>query len=92
MTPVWDVAPHPGATDREAPGSFREHDIAPFPGGMQPPQWTNVPALIRDWIDEASRFDGGTRPTLLRRWLGFTPGSSRSHPFLDGNGRPVGWC
>ena len=26
MTPVW-VAPHPQATDREGPGSFREHDI-----------------------------------------------------------------
>jgi hypothetical protein len=22
MTPVWDVAPHPDATDREGPGSF----------------------------------------------------------------------
>src|SRR5947209_639916 len=34
LGPVWDVAPHPNATDREAPGSFREHEIAPFPGGM----------------------------------------------------------
>src|SRR3954454_11844939 len=24
MTPVWDVAPHPQATQREGPGSFRE--------------------------------------------------------------------
>jgi hypothetical protein len=23
MTPVWDVAPHPDATDREGPGNFR---------------------------------------------------------------------
>ena len=30
MTPVWDVAPHPQATDREGPGSFREHDIEPL--------------------------------------------------------------
>jgi hypothetical protein len=33
MDPVWDVAPHPQATAREHPGSFREHDIQPFPGG-----------------------------------------------------------
>jgi hypothetical protein len=36
MTPVWDVAPHPQATEHEGPGSFREHDIEPFPAGMQP--------------------------------------------------------
>ena len=43
MTPVWDVAPHPQATAREGPGSFREHDIEPFPAGMQPPPWPEVP-------------------------------------------------
>jgi len=36
MTPVWDVAPHPEATDREGPGKFREHDIHPFAEGMTP--------------------------------------------------------
>ena len=35
-TPTWDVSPHPQATDRERPGSFREHDIQPFPDGMTP--------------------------------------------------------
>lgn len=30
MGPVWDVAPHASATAREIPGSFREHEIAPF--------------------------------------------------------------
>lgn len=35
--PAWSVAPHPQASPRESPGSFREHDIAPFPGGMTPP-------------------------------------------------------
>ena len=53
MTPVWDVAPHPQATPKERPGSFREHDIEPFPGGMQPPEWTQVPILISDWIGDA---------------------------------------
>ena len=31
MGPVWDVASHPPATDRERPGSFRKHDIEAFP-------------------------------------------------------------
>jgi cell filamentation protein, protein adenylyltransferase len=30
MTPVWDVAPHPDASEREGPGSFREHEIRPY--------------------------------------------------------------
>jgi hypothetical protein len=29
LTPVWDVAPHPSATGRERPGSYREHNIEP---------------------------------------------------------------
>jgi hypothetical protein len=33
MAPVWNVNPHPNHTDRERPGSFREHDIAPSPTG-----------------------------------------------------------
>ena len=32
MTPVWQVPPHADATEREAPGMFREHDIRPFGG------------------------------------------------------------
>ena len=31
MQPVWQVAPHPDATPRENPGSFREHDIHSLP-------------------------------------------------------------
>jgi Fic family protein len=87
MTPVWDVAPHPQATDREGPGSFREHDIQPFPGGMQPPVWTDVPALMRDWITDVQRLRGdeqaGLAETLARLHARF----EQVHPFLDGNGR-----
>lgn len=39
MAKAWEVAPHPGAKEKETPGSFRQHDIHPFPGGMQPPSW-----------------------------------------------------
>jgi hypothetical protein len=84
---VWDVAPHPEATDREKPGSFREHDIQPFPGGMQPPPWREVPAAVADWIDQAKRLRDASSldfpEALARTHAGF----ERIHPFLDGNGR-----
>ena len=51
-TPVWTVAPHPDAGSAESPGGFREHEIAAFDGGMKPPSWTEVPALLSDWIAE----------------------------------------
>src|SRR4051812_18130626 len=47
---VWDVAPHPDATERETPGNFRQHEIQPFPEGMQPPSWTDVRAEMAAWI------------------------------------------
>ena len=48
LGPVWGVAPHPNATPSEKPGSFRQHDIQPFPGGMTPPSWVDVPADVTD--------------------------------------------
>ncbi len=87
MTPVWDVAPHPQATPRERPGSFREHDIEPFPGGMRPPEWTQVPMLVRDWIGDAQNLrktEGFELPAALAR---LHVRFEQVHPFLDGNGR-----
>lgn len=87
MTPVWDVAPHPSATANERPGSFRKHDIQPFPGGMQPPPWSEVPALMHDWIADAQllaqRSTSADPEVLARLHARF----ERIHPFLDGNGR-----
>src|SRR6266511_1214110 len=37
MTPVWEVAPHPDASDDESPGNWRRHDIHAFKHGMKPP-------------------------------------------------------
>lgn len=93
MTPVWDVAPHPDATEREAPGMYREHEIAAFAGGMKPPSWPLVPARLRDWIDlVASRSDELRRaksatapvPELLAE---IHNEFECIHPFIDGNGR-----
>jgi hypothetical protein len=87
MTPVWEVAPHPQATAKERPGSFREHDIEPFPGGMRPPDWTQVPMLTRDWIADAQalrRVDEAELPEALAK---LHAKFEQVHPFLDGNGR-----
>jgi hypothetical protein len=86
MRPVWEVEPHPDATAQEGPGSFRQHDIHPFPGGMKPPSWTEVPALMHDWVKSVVEIAQDERPfpeALAERHAAF----ERIHPFLDGNGR-----
>jgi hypothetical protein len=92
LIPVWQVAPHPDATDREGPGMFREHDIRTFGAGMTPPSWPLVPARVQDWIDEANAAatgeihgEGGVPlPEILAR---LHDGFEKVHPFIGGNGR-----
>lgn len=87
MTPVWDVSPHPNATERERPGSFRQHEIAPFPGGMRPPAWPDVPALVGDWVAQAQTLREAEEPAVVEMLADLHARFERIHPFLDGNGR-----
>ena len=87
MDLVWDVAPHAQATDRERPGSFREHDIEPFSGGMQPPPFPDVPHLIAEWLDEVALIRDAEPLQFPEAIARVHARFEQIHPFLDGNGR-----
>jgi Fic family protein len=100
MAKVWTVAPHPSAGPDEGPGAFRRHDIEPFTHGMKPPAWTEVRALLADWVTDVNRIRSGgsfaneslpglERPAryLMVELAGAHAKFERIHPFIDGNGR-----
>ncbi|KNX38271.1 Fic family protein [Luteipulveratus halotolerans] len=93
MSPVWQVAPHPEATDREAPGRYREHEIAAFDGGMTPPTWPLIPSMLSDWVGKVKEHTDELRraresDTPFAELLASLHNEFECiHPFIDGNGR-----
>jgi hypothetical protein len=87
MTPVWGVAPHPHATPEESPGSWRQHDIQPFPEGMTPPPWPEVAPRIADWVSEVNALRDESETPFPERLAKVHNDFEKVHPFLDGNGR-----
>jgi hypothetical protein len=86
VEPSWLHSPPGGLDHREGPGSFRQHDIRPFTGGMTPPPFPEVPALVTDWLGDASRGPAdGQHPMLFVADIHAR--FERIHPFRDGNGR-----
>lgn len=86
--PVWAFFPpnNPPLHPEEGPGNFRHHDIAPFPGGMTPPPWTDVPPLVADWLEDACAAPAPGEHTLVHM-ARLHNKYERIHPFRDGNGR-----
>jgi fido (protein-threonine AMPylation protein) len=86
VEPVWRHFPPDDLVPGEGSGSFRLHDIQPFAGGMQPPPFTDIPALIGDWLAETSApLPSGAH--VLEVVAGLHAQFEQVHPFRDGNGR-----
>ena len=86
VEPTWLHSPPEGLHSGEGPGSFRQHDIRPLAGGMTPPSFPEVPALVTDWLGDANRGPAdGQHPMVFVADL--HAGFERIHPFRDGNGR-----
>jgi hypothetical protein len=86
VAPVWEFSPPPNALPEETPGDWRRHEIEPMASGMTPPPFTDIPALMTDWVDRAASLKGDD-PFLLERVAELHAAFERIHPFLDGNGR-----
>jgi len=85
VEPVWRHAPPSGHQPGDGPGAFRRQDIKPLASGHTPPSWTEVPALINDWLAFVNA--GPQDDHLMVHFANAHARFERIHPFLDGNGR-----
>lgn len=86
VEPAWRVQPPDDLLPGETPGGFRQHNIRAFGGGMSPPHFPEVPALVADWLQRAN--GGPAAAGALMEHLAAVHGEfERIHPFRDGNGR-----
>lgn len=84
--PVWAATPPDDLGDDERAGDLRRREIAPFAGGMKPPSWPEVPALVNDWLALVNAGPSAGEHDLIhlaRVHATF----EHIHPFRDGNGR-----
>lgn len=86
VEPVWAHFPPEDFVEQEAPGQFRYHNLAPFPGGMQPPDFSEVPEFVDDWLRMLRRGPKNGQH-VMEHLAEVHAGFERIHPFRDGNGR-----
>ena len=84
--PAWLHSPPDDLHPREGPGSFRQHDIRPLAGGMTPPPFPDVPALVTDWLRDVEQGPTDDQHAMLFV-ADLHARFERIHPFRDGNGR-----
>jgi fido (protein-threonine AMPylation protein) len=84
--PVWEHFPPDELTADEGPGNFRRHDILRFAEGWTPPEFTEVPHQISDWLRLVN--DGPMPGQHVLLHLAHAHAVfEQIHPFRDGNGR-----
>ena len=54
---------------------------------MTPPPWTDMPALVNDWIDDIQILVGADEVAFAEACASLHARFEQIHPFLDGNGR-----
>ncbi len=86
LGPVWAAVPPADLGPDERAGDYRRRDILPFPSGMEPPPWTEVPAHMGDWLKLVNSRPGADEHPIVRL-ARVHADFERIHPFRDGNGR-----